>query len=205
MPGNHKYYGEQLNVLEKMRVAARGSRAYILDLDEVMLEGIRFLGATLWTDYLAFGRDHRPEAMDKAARFLNVHRLINRPYGFTPADALECHERGRAWLEAKARHEIGWSDRHGCHHAPSLLGTDAKFRNDYLTGAFVSDLEELIKRYSPTIWIHGHTHHCVQESSGRLGWSQIRWAIRTSPRRDNSIHVWWLISSCRRRASFRKS
>ena len=168
VPGNHEYYGERLNVLEKMRAVARGSRVYVLDLDEVMLEGVRFLGTTLWTDYLAFGRDHRPDAMDKAARFLNDHRLINRPNGFTPADALECHERA---------HERGWresSQQNGMvttvvisHHAPSLLGTDAKFRNDYLTGAFVSDLEDLIKRYSPTVWIHGHTHHCVQETVGK--------------------------------------
>jgi predicted phosphodiesterase len=67
VPGNHEYHGERLNVLEKMRAVARGSRVHILDLDEVMLEGVRFLGATLWTDYLAFGRAHRPEATDHAA------------------------------------------------------------------------------------------------------------------------------------------
>jgi predicted phosphodiesterase len=167
VPGNHEYYGEQLNVLEKMKAVARGSRVHVLDLDEVMLEGVRFLGATLWTDYLAFGRDHRPEAMDQAARFLNDHRLINRPYGFTPADALECHERGRAWLQAKLDTKWDGPTVVVSHHAPSLLGTHAKFRSDYLTGAFVSDLEELIKRYSPTIWIHGHTHHCVQDVVGK--------------------------------------
>jgi Icc-related predicted phosphoesterase len=167
VPGNHEYYGERLNVLEKMRAVARGSRVYVLDLDEVMLEGVRFLGTTLWTDYLAFGRDHRPDAMDKAARFLNDHRLINRPYGFTPADALECHERARAWLEGKLATKWNGPTVVVSHHAPSLLGTDAKFRNDYLTGAFVSDLEELIHKYSPTIWIHGHTHHCVQDIVGK--------------------------------------
>jgi predicted phosphodiesterase len=167
VPGNHEYYGERLNVLEKMRAVARGSRVHILDLDEVMLEGVRFLGATLWTDYLAFGREHRPEAMDQAARLLNDHRLINRPYGFTPANALECHERGRAWLERKLATKSDGPTVVVSHHAPSLLCTDAKFRNDYLTGAFVSDLEELINRYSPTIWIHGHTHYCVQDIVGK--------------------------------------
>jgi Icc-related predicted phosphoesterase len=167
VPGNHEYYGERLNVLEQMRAVARGSRVHVLDLDEVTLEGMRFLGVTLWTDYLAFGRNHRSDAMDKAARFLNDHRLINRPYGFTPADALEHHERGRAWLEAKLTSKWDGPTVVVSHHAPSLLGTDPQFRNDYLTGAFISDLEELIKRYSPTIWIHGHTHHCVREIIGK--------------------------------------
>src|SRR5208282_2045595 len=42
-------------------------------------------------------------------------------------------------------------------------------------------------------------------SLGRLGWSQIRWAIRTNPRRDNSIHVWWLMSSCGDGSGFAKA
>lgn len=167
VPGNHEYYGERLKVLEEMRTVARSSRVYILDLDEVPLEGVRFLGATLWTDYLAFGRDHRSDAMDKAARCLNDHRLINRPDGFTPGDALERHERGRAWLEAKLATKWDGPTVVVSHHAPSLLGTDAKFQNDYLTGAFVSDLEEIIRRYSPAIWIHGHTHHCVHYIVGK--------------------------------------
>jgi hypothetical protein len=98
---------------------------------------------------------------------LNDHRLINRLYGFTPADALKHHERGRAWLEAKLAIKWDGPTVVVSHHAPSLLGTDAKFRNDYLTGAFVSDLEEMIKRYSPTVWIFGHTHHCVREIVGK--------------------------------------
>lgn len=167
VPGNHEYYGERLSVLEKMRDVARDSRVCVLDLEGVTLEGVRFLGLTLWTDYLAFGRDHRPDAMDKAARFLNDHRLINRPHGFSPADALEHHERGRAWLETKLATKCDGPTVVVSHHAPSLVGTDVRFRKDYLTAAFVSDLEDLIEAYSPTLWIHGHTHHCAQYLVGR--------------------------------------
>jgi len=52
VPGNHEYYGEQLNVLEKMRAVARGSRVHVLDSDEVILEEVRFwasrYGPTIW-------------------------------------------------------------------------------------------------------------------------------------------------------------
>ncbi len=167
VPGNHEYYGERLDVLEKMRAAARGSSVYVLDMDEVTLEGVRFLGATLWTDYLAFGREHRPDAMDKAARFLNDHRLINRPYGILPRDTLERHERAKAWLEGKLADQGNGATIVVTHHAPSLAGTDARFHKDHLTAAFVSDLEDLIRTYSPTLWIHGHTHHCVRYVVGR--------------------------------------
>ena len=104
---------------------------------------MRFLGATLWTDYLLFGRALRPEAMERAARSLNDHRLINRPGGFTPADALERHEAARAWLETQLASKCDSATVVVTHHAPSTSGTHAKFRDDYLTGAFVSDLEEM--------------------------------------------------------------
>ena len=105
--------------------------------------------------------------MDQAARFLNYYRSINRPYGFTPADALERHERGRAWLEGKLATKWDGPTVVVGHHAPSPPGTDARFRNDYLTGAFVSNLEAAHRQYSRTIWIHGHTHHRVRDIVGK--------------------------------------
>jgi len=42
----------------------------------------------------------------------------------------------------------------------------ACYRRAYRWRLF-SDLEELINKYSPTIWIHGHTHHCVQDIVGK--------------------------------------
>jgi predicted phosphodiesterase len=166
VPGNHEYYGERLTVLERMIPAARRSRVHVLDTEELVVEDMRFLGATLWTDYLAFGRGARPEAMDKAARLLNDHRMINRPHGFMPGDALKSHERTRAWLEAKLADRWNGGTVVVTHHAPSLLGTDAKFRGDRLTAAFASDLEELIRRYTPSLWVHGHTHHSARYMVG---------------------------------------
>jgi Icc-related predicted phosphoesterase len=166
VPGNHEYYGERLTIIERMRPAARRSRVHVLDMEELVVEDMRFLGATLWTDYLAFGRATRPEAMDKAARVLNDYRLINRPHGFMPGDALKSHERTRAWLETKLADRWNGGTVVITHHAPSLLGTDAKFREDHLAAAFASDLEELIGRYTPSLWVHGHTHHSVRYMVG---------------------------------------
>jgi Icc-related predicted phosphoesterase len=36
---------------------------------------------------------------------------------------------------------------------------EPRFRSDPLTGAFVSDLSELIETYQPTLWVHGHVHN----------------------------------------------
>jgi Icc-related predicted phosphoesterase len=39
-----------------------------------------------------------------------------------------------------------------------------------VTGAFVSDLSELIEIYQPTLWVHGHVHN---SSDYRVGNTRI--------------------------------
>ena len=54
--GNHEFYGGQLNeVLAALREAADRLGVYLLDSDELVLDGTRFLGATLWTDFALYG------------------------------------------------------------------------------------------------------------------------------------------------------
>jgi predicted phosphodiesterase len=55
VPGNHEYYGGNLGkTLVKMSDAG-DDRVRVLDCERVDLDGVRFLGATAWTDYAATG------------------------------------------------------------------------------------------------------------------------------------------------------
>lgn len=52
LPGNHEYYDGRLDTtLAEARRAADGSNVHVLDGDELVIDGVRFLGATLWTDF----------------------------------------------------------------------------------------------------------------------------------------------------------
>lgn len=33
-----------------------------------------------------------------------------------------------------------------------------EFKNDPITSAYASDMEDLIRKYEPDYWIHGHIH-----------------------------------------------
>jgi len=59
VPGNHEYYGNDLSVIETMIVTAKQFGIHLLDNDSVILDGVRFLGSTLWTNF----DDHSPEAI----------------------------------------------------------------------------------------------------------------------------------------------
>jgi len=47
------------------------------------------------------------------------------------------------------------------HHSPTLRAPE-QYKGNILNSAYGSDLEDLILKYSPSVWVHGHTH--VSES-----------------------------------------
>jgi len=165
--GNHEFYGSQWESLRTdLRRAAEGTAVRFLDNDAVTLGGVRFLGSTLWTDYASSGRP-TSEAMAAAEAFLLDHRRIQTRAGlFTPAQALEEHQRDRAWLA----HELSSRDPDTptvviTHHGPHPGSLHARFAGSPLNGAFFSDLAELVGQAD--LWLHGHVHDSFDYRVGR--------------------------------------
>jgi hypothetical protein len=44
------------------------------------------------------------------------------------------------------------------HHLPSLRSVPERFKNDRLSAAFASHLDELVAASGTDLWCHGHTH-----------------------------------------------
>jgi hypothetical protein len=62
VPGNHEFYGGATpHLVHKLKAMAAGTHVHVLDEDAVVIGGVRFLGATMWTDFQLFGREHRDE------------------------------------------------------------------------------------------------------------------------------------------------
>ena len=75
--GNHEYYRRFVpDELELARSQASAFNIYILENDTIVLGGIRVVGATLWTDYRAFGESDVAAVMNACATGMNDHRLI---------------------------------------------------------------------------------------------------------------------------------
>ena len=53
------------------------------------------------------------------------------------------------------------------HHAPSPRSIHPRSARDPLMPGYASDLEEVIERFQPALWIHGHVHRAVDFSIGR--------------------------------------
>lgn len=160
VPGNHEYYRHNYVELQTQmrRYANQIENVIFLDNDVFELEGIRFIGSTLWTDYVLDGRYPRSRVMDIVGRCLNDHRLIT--YGldgkFTTQHALALHRHARVFLERELNNPFRGKTVVITHHAPSLKCAHPHFAIDEVAGAFVSDLDDLVKKADQ--WIYGHTH-----------------------------------------------
>lgn len=157
--GNHEFYGRSReNVLSQCHITAKDTGVHFLDNAEVMIDSVRFLGCTLWTDFTLYGEDLKLDCMAIAQRGLNDFRVIHEGAAhFSPNDALRLHEESVRWLEHKLQREPSEGPTVVVtHHAPSFTSVVPRYRKDLLTACFASQLDHLLG--FSELWLHGHMH-----------------------------------------------
>ena len=53
------------------------------------------------------------------------------------------------------------------HHAPSIASVPEEERNDPVSSAYASNLEDFIKKHNIALWIHGHIHRFAYYRIGK--------------------------------------
>lgn len=182
--GNHEFYGHSIEPMrEKMREGAAMSGIHFLENERIDIGGVRFLGATLWTDYrLSLNRTQR-QLMKHAERGLNDHHQIRTGrHKFTAQDALDRHKYSRAWLATELAKPFAGKTVVVTHHGPHPLSVHPRYIGDPLNAAFVSDLSDLMPGVD--LWLHGHVHDSFDYQVGRCrvvanpaGYISNRWRV----------------------------
>lgn len=165
VPGNHEFYdGEMESVLQRLRDAARAHDVHLLDCDVVVIDGVRFLGATLWTDFALYGGDPQSiaHAMADSKRAMADYRLIRRRRGglLQPGDTLEIHRTQAEWLARELATPFAGATVVVTHHLPHRRSVHPRYEGDLLNPGFASDLSALV-RAPVSLWVHGHTHESM--------------------------------------------
>ncbi|MDX8465654.1 metallophosphoesterase [Mesorhizobium sp. VK23B] len=159
--GNHEYYrgGIHEGLEDGRAAAARFENIHFLEDASVVIQGIRFLGATLWTDYRLQG--HPEVAMFHARQRMNDYRKIaarRSPWQrFVPETAYRMHMESRRFIETALKAD-SIPTVVVTHHLPHANSIPARFAGDLLNAAYASDLSDLIEEGRPALWVHGHTH-----------------------------------------------
>jgi len=170
--GNHEFY-RQVNlehVIDNCRKAAMGTdgRVIFLERETAVIRDIRFLGCTLWTDFQLFGKDRRFYAMQTAGHGMNDFKLIRnrQKYRFTPDNAVAEFEQSIKYLRSEFEKPFDGPTVVITHMAPSRLSVPGRFKNDLMSAAFVSNLDEVVSTSGAVLWVHGHIHDSFDYTIG---------------------------------------
>lgn len=156
--GNHEFYrGHIKRINVELKQCARTVSIHYLSEDAVVIDGVRFLGTTLWTDFALYpGRER--ESMDAARQQISDFSWIRTSNGFfTPEQSVVMHRVARQWLGEQLSTPFDGPTVVVTHHAPSARSIAPQFVDHPLNPAFVSEISELAGLAD--VWIHGHSHH----------------------------------------------
>ena len=147
--GNHEYWEQEYSdVLPLAKAAAAGTKVHVLERTSAVIHGVRFLGATLWTDFGSWHgdlvrtaiRQMRDYNKIKASRwfesksnqvwFRHQCKQIGMPPEFIqetisdgrfhPAIAFQLHLRTVSWLKRSLSRPFAGPTVVVTHHAPSF-------------------------------------------------------------------------------------
>jgi len=158
VPGNHEFYKHDINIIDELKKMA-SKNLYVLNNDMLVIDGVRFIGSILWTDFMLFGSAEKYFSVHNAKDSMSDFSLITHSgKRFMPEDSIRLHEESRNWMECMLSESFQGNTVVVTHHAPSSSSVPARFSNSLLTPAFASNLEHMMGDNRVALWIHGHTH-----------------------------------------------
>lgn len=156
VPGNHEYFDADFKVHRKaMADLFEGTSIHLLDNKELILGGVRFLGATLWTDFALDGNVEKGMMAWKETLHDAKHLSIDGA-PVTADFILREHQASKLWLLDKLNTPFDGKTVVITHHGPHRKSIVPAYRTSGNNSAFVSNLDMLVSKAD--FWFHGHTH-----------------------------------------------
>lgn len=159
--GNHESYYQNLS--DHMAVLKK--RYFDIGVDflhneSIVIKDTLFIGGTLWTDFNLF--NDQTIRMRMARKLMNDYETIQGINGkIKPEEILVEHNKTVEFISSTLEHN---NNRYQTcvvtHHAPSIQSLGVESTNKYAP-FYASNLEPLIEKYQPEIWLHGHIHKSV--------------------------------------------
>lgn len=167
--GNHEHYHgnfEDTSSILREYLSSHISNLTLLDNESIIIDGIKFIGSSLWGTYGCNTINHMfiQESMNDCLvikTLLPIDDEFN--YGkkgrnLNVFDIYKEHMKSCNFIENELK-----DTKLPCiiitHHAPSYLCLDI---GNKLSDAYASNQHGLIEEYKPKLWIYGHTHNPMQ-------------------------------------------
>lgn len=165
VPGNHEYDGFDFDAAHaRLRATCERLGILWLERETLVMNGVRLVGTTLWTDFDALAmkapETQQLKARDKAFRAANYYlkKTLTTCDGEpwlaegVRAQALVCQD----WLRAALATPFDGPTVAITHFAPSLHSADPRYGLVPGTAGFCNALDDLLPQAQ--LWLHGHLH-----------------------------------------------
>ncbi len=160
VPGNHEFYGKDLDAADSFMRTMSASGGYEwMNNQAVRVGERRFVGSPLWANFC-----NEPSSIMKAGRAISDFHRIRRGGGLlTPGAMLELHEKAVEFLTETVEPD----DIVITHWPPTLKARHPGFPMDDIARYFCADIPQAVESIRPELWICGHTHHNVDFMFGK--------------------------------------
>lgn len=170
VPGNHEYDNLDFDAAHaRLRQACDRLGITWLERESLVLQGVRFVGTTLWSDFDALAPPDGDltkvlRARAKAFRAADFYlQKTGATRGGEPflaegwrEQALVCHQ----WLRQALAEPFAGATVVVTHFAPSMRSADPRYGVTPGTAGFCNSLDDLLPLAQ--LWFHGHLH-CQQD------------------------------------------
>ena len=158
--GNHDYwrrdFTNQASIIQEELAQEGYDNVHLLNRDSVVIDGYRFIGATLWTDF----NKGDNLLMSQASTLMNDYKFLRKDQytrRVKTHDILSEHIKDTKFIFDFAQNEepmIVLS-----HHAPSFKSIDfSRYGNGPINHLYATEFGNEIAYSNFLIWHHGHIH-----------------------------------------------
>ncbi|MDE2414181.1 MAG: metallophosphoesterase [Comamonadaceae bacterium] len=165
VPGNHEYDGQDFDAAHlRLRRTCDRLGLIWLERESLVLQGVRLVGTTLWSDFDALAAQDAPaqrlKSREKAFRAADFYlRKTGGTRHGAPFLAPQLREQAllcQAWLREALAQPFDGTTVAITHFAPSLRSADPRYGLSPGTAGFCNALDDYLPQAS--LWLHGHLH-----------------------------------------------
>lgn len=167
VPGNHEFYGSDINTcVDKIEYRLKQYENIIV-LDNAILDinGVNIIGSTLWGGLEGGDPISMINCKKGIADFHEIYTNTELKL-FTPQDMYNLYLSNREFIEKALQEHSPERTILLTHHLPMAECIDFKFLRSRINGAFVGDISDLVLKYQPRYSLFGHTHDSVDLQVG---------------------------------------
>lgn len=166
VPGNHEYDNDDFDsVHTRLRAQCDALDILWLERESLVIDGVRFVGTTLWADFdaLVERSDGLAEALKKRGKAMRAANFYLEKAASTrngaPFMAEEMREHSllcQEWLRRSLAEDFAGVTVVITHFAPTLASADPRYGLAPGTAGFCNSLDDLLPQAD--LWLHGHLH-----------------------------------------------